>query len=283
MLYHADILERLKGLPNRSVRWTVLKDQVVGCVLKIRCLDHGSIDPLVIAVREQLSAHGEMTIGELSAAVNGKGVNSRRVVSEVLRVLERANEITTDADRQVFKPTSLSIWADRNVKERTVEKKFNFLPRSHRLEPNIQGVPEAALSKIIAEHKLSWCRLPDEKDIYSNDELGKNIVEACKDYYENGPVRIHFEESDSRLELLQRSKLMFVEPRFVDADVINARRLPRWAVHRCYVYETRLSWNALVYSYPRGPEQKGYSEYLSRLIRDNSSARRLLQAASSTL
>ncbi len=283
MITHDDIFERLKGLPGHSARWSLLKDQVVSCVMKIHCLDHGSIDPLVIAVREQLTIHGQMTIKELCDAVNGKGSNGRRVVSEVLRVLERANEVISEGNGHVFKLSPLSIWADRDVKERTVEKRFNFLPRAHRLEPNIQGVPDTQLSKIIAEHKLDWCKLPDEDTNYANDNLAAKIVEACRLYYENSPVRIHFEESDTRLELLQRSKLMFVDPRFIDANVLNSRRLRKWAIHRCYLYKTRLSWNAVVYSYPRGPEQKGYTDSLNRLLRTNSLALKLLQSVSRTL
>lgn len=279
MIAHTDVLERLKGIPRHALRWLVLKNQLVQCNLQIRCLDQGSLDPLVVAIREQLAEHQQMTIDELCAAVGGSGANGRRVVSEVLRVLERGNEVTTDRTQHLFMPSDLSKWTERQLNERIVEKSFSFLPRSDRFEPKIPGIPERKLPNLRAEYNMDWCDLPDENSLYLDNILSTRILEACRLYYKNRAVKIYFEESDTRLELLQRSRLMFVDPRFLDATVLRSAKSERWVIHRCYLYKTR-SWNALVYSYPQGPEQRAYSDSLNRLFRDSPEALSALRTAS---
>jgi hypothetical protein len=282
MIAHADVLERLRGIPVRSLRWLVLKDELVQCNLQIRCLDQGSIDPLVVAIREQLGEQEQMTIEELSAAVGGTGNRARRVVSEVLRVLMKGNEIQSDEDQRLFKISPLSTWSERAPNERVIEKEFRFLPRSNRFEPKIKGVLVKKIPNIKVEHDMDWCDLPDENRLYSEKVLAKGILEACRKYYRNRAVKVYFEETDTRLELLQRSRLMFVDPRFVDASVINSTKSGRWIIHRCYLYETR-SWNSLVYSYPQGPEQKPYSDSLNALILENPASLHKLRSVSKIL
>ena len=278
MITHNDILDRLKGVPAHSLRWLVLKDELVDCDLQIRCLDQGSLDPLVVAIREALTQQQQMTLKDLCAAVGGCGSHGRRVVSEVLRVLERGKELRTK-DQHMFIASDLARWTERTLSERIVEKRFRFLPRSCRFEPKINGITQKRIPNIKDEYRMDWCEFPNETLLYSEMVLSDAILKACREYYKNRAVKIYFEESDARLELLQRSWLMFADPRFIDASVLKTSKARRWLIHRCYLYKSP-SWNCLVYSYPDGPEQKPYSDTLNRLICESSLTRDRLLAVS---
>jgi len=234
-----------------------------------------------LAIREQLAMHGSLSLKELTRAVNAEGPNAQRVVSEVLRVLDQSQEITIDDDSK-FRLANMTLWAEQDVKERTVEKKFAFLPRAQRLEPKIEGVSNLQIRKIALSEAIDWCTLPDEATIHSKDALSSNIAAASKTYYLNRPLRVYFEESDTRIELLQRSQLMFMNPWVVGANLLRAKSLQKWVVHRCYFYGTR-SWKAAIYSFPRGPEQQGYTDYTNRLIRTDPAALECMLGASREL
>jgi hypothetical protein len=270
MHIHSDVLERLWGIPTHPLLWLLIKDQLIECQLQIRALDRGSLDPLVIAIRDQLSEQGEMTIEGLCAKTGGHGPNARRVISELLRVLEMGKEITTE-DGRWFKLSRFAGLTERTLTERIVKRSFDFLPRSRRFEPRIKGIAEKKLPNIKAKHGLDWCKLPEDEHLYSDHFLEGEVLAACETYYQNRPVEIYSEENDARLEYLQRSDLAFVDPRFVHAHVLSVHPSDFWVIHKCYLYNTG-SWNALVYSYPEGPEQRAYTESMKQLIQDHPDA-----------
>lgn len=275
MIQHAEILNRLWQFPGLShIRRLLLKDLIIQCDLKIHCLDRGSLDPLVGAIREHLEPDSWITLDGLTEAVGGEGEPGRRVVAEVLAVLEREKEVRCKEEPGgVFQfAANITRWRSRYVRERFVEQQFFFVPRSKEFATRIQGKTKSNIEKISRSEGLQkWWEPPDSRNIYSDHALEKELKLACMEYCRVSKLITPMSDfHEARLEALQRSKLSFTQLKPVSALVLRRRRTKLWRLHECYLYNSSESgtgrWRVEVYQYPQGPLQVEYTHYLKLLI-----------------
>jgi hypothetical protein len=291
MINHDDVLDLLTGQSVIALRWLVLKDRIVECDVQLRCLDYGSIDPLVDAIRKQLLDQGPMSVEDLTISMGGQGAIGIRVVSEVLAVLRRANEVSQEVSiegKVVFGFPKVTKWSARRGSEKTVEKRFSFLPRAGRLEPKIRTTRKNEIEELERNKHLSWCVLPDEEVLYSK-RLSEVIRDNCTEYYRARKWKVddYYEDNESRLEVLQRSWLMSVDLRFIEAIVARYEMTERWVLNRCYLYDANISGErqliVRVYGYPKGPIESTYTQYLTKLVNKSREFRDAVQRASQPL
>ena len=166
-----------------------------------------------------------------------------------------------------FRVAKTSKWGDANFREQTVERQFRYVPRSHQFGPDIPGTTHEKICKIASRQGLRWWQPSDDGELYSPIALQEAIRDACASFYRTGSVLPTVGAQETRDELLQRSQLMSVGSRFLDASAVNCTELPFWILHRCYLYRSHIpgasGWNIVVHRYPRGPQQHGYTQYLN--------------------
>jgi hypothetical protein len=264
--FHDDVLRELFIEDPEEVCWVALKDQVVACDVRLRCLAERSFDPLVLDIREALSKSGRrgFRVDELAAELRCPERIARRVLSEVLHVLCRAGEVVR-AEEERFRAAQTREVAIA-PREQVFERSLRYVPRSCQIGPDIPGSDTPRLRGRADEDSLVFWEQSDEERLYGQSSLAAAIRRACHEV--NYDLLPDIENNDVRDEALQRSQLVSTGFRMVGCSVINPSPLPYWIIHRCYLFRSHLpgheGWNIRVYRYPRGGEQHGYTEYFRR-------------------
>jgi hypothetical protein len=268
MFYYDDI-KRLfpRGTEFRCI---ALRDQLIDCRLRIHCLAEGSLDPLVISVFEHLSKK-PASVQTLTESLNGKGRPGVRTVAQTLIAMEQAGEveITDDLADPVWSITETSCWRNDWAQEVILEGVFRYLPRSKDFGPYLPGSREQSLPKLV------WWNNPAEVTglSCSKEALLPRINEACSLYYSNTSTIPKLATKRPRSEPLQRSSLLSVRLRFLNAEIIDLGKPELWNVHRCVLGraagERGDIWKIMVARYPSGPRNYGYEQYFRRLEATN--------------
>lgn len=273
--FHEDVLRQLY-LDARSdeVFWVMLKDQLVSCDLRVRCLADRSFDPLVIDLRSALRDVGSAgaTVQELARELGCPERIAVRAIAEILHVLERsADVVRNEAGR--FRAARTADWSGLQSSEQMFERRVRYVPRSEQIGPEIPGLTQRKLEERTVAEDLPFWEPPGRADLYDESNLAAAIKRVCRD-------RAHellpdVANNQVREESLQRSRLVSAGYRMTGCSVLRPSILPVWILHRCYLFRSSLpgreGWNVQVYRYPRGGEQDGYSQHLERCRQANES------------
>lgn len=271
MFYYDDIIRLFpRGTEFRCI---ALRDQIINCRLRIHCLAEGSLDPLVISIFEHLSKK-PASVQTLAESLNGKGRVGVRTVAQTLIAMEQAGEveITEDHADPVWSITETSCWRDDWAQEVTLEGVFRYLSRSKDFGRHLPGTPEQALPKLV------WWNSSAEstESCLSKEALTPRINAACSLYYSNTSTIPNLATKRPRSEPLQRSSLLSVRLRFLNAEIIDLAKPELWNVHRCVLGraagEHRDFWKIMVARYPSGPRNYGYEQYFRQLEAQNPDA-----------
>jgi hypothetical protein len=247
-----------------EVFWVMLKDRLVSCDLRIRCLAERSFDPLVLDISEALHSAGSAgaTAQELAQKFGCPERIAIRAIAEVLLVLERSGDVVRNGAHG-FRAARTSDWSELRSNEQMFETRVKYVPRSEQIGSDIPGQKQDKLGERKVAEDLQYWEPPDETDLYEPSNLTEAIKRVCIDRaYELLPDVVN---NEVRKESLQRSRLVSTGYRVIGCSVLRPSVLPLWILHRCYLFRSSLpgreSWNVRVYRYPRGGEQQGYTQY----------------------
>ena len=272
--FHDDVLRELFIEDPEEVFWVPLKDRLVGCYVRFRCLTERSFDPLVLGLREALGNAGMdgLDFDALGEQLGCRERIARRALSEVLHVLDRAGEVIVMQDGKI-RAARNAAQAELRSREQVFERSLRYVPRSSQIGPDIPGSDELRLHDRVRADSLVFWEPSDGEDLYKESNLVASIRRAC--IAVNYDLLPDIENNDVRDEVLQRSQLVSTGLRMVGCSFINPIALPFWIIHRCYLFRSwrpgREGWNIRVYRYPRGGEQHGYTEYFRRQRAGNES------------
>jgi hypothetical protein len=265
---HDDVLGQLfMDAAADEVFWVMLKDQLVSCELRIRCLAERSFDPLVLDIRDALRNAGSAGASAQEVA-QGLGCSERmgvRVIAEVLHVLERSGDVVCD-DTGRFRAARTSDWSELRSSDQVFERRVRYVPRSEQVGAEIPGLNQQKLeARTIAEDLKFW-EPTGGRELYDEANLAAAIKRVCID--RSHEFLPDLANNEVREESLQRSRLVSTGYRMIGCSVVKPSVLPFWILHRCYLFRSRLpgreGWNVRVYRYPRGGQQHGYTQYLER-------------------
>lgn len=287
---HADILRRFAASwPPGTIRWVLLKDQLVTCDLRIRLLAE-SFEPLVVKILEYIKLNESCSLSMIADGLGCTRSASRRVIAEMLHVLLRAEEVNLQ-NGEFRCAVSSKVGLFRSL-ERVIEVRVKFLQRSGEIGVDIPYHSEDAIEKLTYEQRIEWWEPPNGPESHEPESLAKDIERAClrRGRFLIPPIASGY----SRWERLQRSQLIVPTDRIIGCAAISPAVTPFWTIRRCYLFkaqtpsedvdsEPQNAWRVHVYRYPQGGEEEGYSLYFDEHASLRSPVIESLVAASKAL
>jgi len=250
-----DEVEKLLS-SSLDVYFAIIREKYFECSISIPYIVAGSIDPISFSILKALHKHNELTINGLYQLLNANGRETKRVVSEILRVLYQSGKIYFDIETNTIKKSE-TILQNLTINQIFKKDKYYFLPCSKhlKLKKNIKPnhyIKNQNLSRTEEDNNFQSI---DFKEYYNyENNLSDRIAECCRDQFKKSNSAIMTTLELSRNEILHRSQLINTDIRMGKPEVLTKKPKPWWNFTRCVISRYKQnpdSTKIKVYSYSR--------------------------------